>query len=100
MNLKQLEGAKLSLVKIGNFRLPECKLHGAMNKMAVSKKEDIWRCISTYTTEQVCSHCTRESKECKCEAEELLKKPACKKAAEHMKKLYDDQISIAGGVAG
>jgi len=67
MNLKQLEGAKLSLVKIGNFRLPECKLHGAMNKMAVSKKEDIWRCISTYTTEQVCSHCTRESKECKCE---------------------------------
>jgi len=37
---------------------------------------------------------------CKCEAEELLKKPACKKAAEHMKKLYDDQISIAGGVAG
>jgi hypothetical protein len=47
MAVRPIDMADLSLVEfVLNIGYPNCKLHGAMNKVT---KDGIWRCISTYT---------------------------------------------------
>jgi len=50
MEMKLLEGADISLVKLtrekGMGEYPYCKLHGAMNMVS---QHNYWRCIHTYS---------------------------------------------------
>jgi hypothetical protein len=44
MEIKELEGADISLVEIRGGT-PHCKIHGAMNMV---NPTGVWRCISSY----------------------------------------------------